>query len=251
MEQTVILMNFTNAYKQEDFVKEFSLEWIDCSDLAGTSYFCDATSANSITKRIAPYSPKTIHFIDTGNHHYVSKFWVDRIKEPFSLIVFDYHLDVLPSLFDNILSCGCWIKKLLDTNPYLRNVYIIGANEELIRIFTNTYGDRLKIYGETELLQENGWKRFCQEKLEGSIYISIDKDVLNTNSAVTNWDQGSWSLTDLKKCLNVILRKGKIIGIDICGEFPYTSNIYLEKKAISINSDINKQLLTFFLLNAK
>ena len=110
-------MNFTHVYEQERFINDIHFQWIDCTDLNGTNCYCDAEAAKVIRQRMAPYLPEGIHFIDSGNYHYISKFWTDKIKTPFSLVVFDHHPDMQPSLFDNLMSCGCWVKKVLDTNP--------------------------------------------------------------------------------------------------------------------------------------
>ena len=150
MESTVVLMNFTHVYEQEIFANSFYHRWVDCTDLTGTNCFCDATSASTKMKRINSYSPEGIHFIDSGNYHYVSKFWIDKIKEPFSLIVFDHHSDMQTARFNDMISCGCWIKVILDTNPYLRKVYIIGAKEESVNAIPSQYRNRVKFYNETD-----------------------------------------------------------------------------------------------------
>ncbi len=50
-----------------------------------------------LKERIATFQPEEIHFIDSGNHHYMSKLWTDKITSPFSLVVFDHHPDMQPS----------------------------------------------------------------------------------------------------------------------------------------------------------
>ena len=138
-----------------------------------------------------------------------------------------------PSLFDNLMSCGCWVKKVLDTNPYLQKVCIVGAAEKLIKALHPNYGEKLKFYSETELSHEEGW----------------DKDVLDIKSAVTNWDQGSLSLTELEKLLSIILKKEEIIGVDICGECSSSLDVFQKNRELSINSKANKELLNLFLSN--
>ena len=97
MKPNIILMNFTHVYEQERFINDIHFQWIDCTDLNGTNYYCDAEAAKVIRQRMAPYLPEGIHFIDSGNYHYISKFWTDKIKTPFSLVVFDHHPDMQPS----------------------------------------------------------------------------------------------------------------------------------------------------------
>ena len=77
-------------------------------------------------------------------------------------------------------------------------------------------------------MHEEGWQNFSSGHINGPVYISIDKDVLNPASAATNWDQGSLSLWELEKLLAVILQKEQVVGIDICGECSTTLNLFEE-----------------------
>ena len=45
-----------------------------------------------------------IHFLDSGNYHYVSKIWMEKIEEEFELLVLDHHTDMQPPMFGDILS---------------------------------------------------------------------------------------------------------------------------------------------------
>ncbi len=90
-------MNFTHVYEQESFTKNKKFVWIDCTDITGTDCYCDKDAMRILKERIATFPPEGIHFIDSGNHHYMSKLWTDKITSPFSLVVFDHHPDMLPS----------------------------------------------------------------------------------------------------------------------------------------------------------
>ena len=247
MKPTVILMNFTHVYEREEFMDNFHFQWIDCTDLSGTDCYCDTESARTIVKRMAPYPAEGIHFIDSGNYHYVSKFWTDKIREPFSLVVFDHHPDMQPSLFGCLLSCGSWVTEVVNSNSYLKRVCIVGAADELIGTVGTHYRDRVRFYSETELSRTDGWCSFFQKYLDGPVYLSLDKDVLEKKSAVTNWDQGMLSLSRLEIILSMILKKEKLIGVDICGEYPRSSDVFREKKVFSVNSLTNRKLLTLFM----
>ncbi len=114
---SVSVLNFTGVYERESFYKDGDCEWIDCSDLSGVNGFCDEASMEEIEALISGLSG-WIHFIDGGNFHYLSYLMVRKIREPFTLVVFDHHTDMKPSIFAGILSCGCWIKRALDDQPY-------------------------------------------------------------------------------------------------------------------------------------
>lgn len=51
------------------------------------------------------------------------------------MVVFDHHPDMQPSLFDEMLSCGSWVKTMLDTNKFLRKVLIVGQPTDLSWLF--------------------------------------------------------------------------------------------------------------------
>lgn len=104
-------------------------------------------------------------------------------------------------------------------------------------------------YGEKELSHEEAWKRFSAQHVEGSVYLSIDKDVLDAHSAATNWDQGELSLPELEQLLSVVLHQEQVIGVDICGECPTTLDIFKEKQEVALDSRANQELLDFFRRN--
>lgn len=245
----VVIMNFTGVYDWERFSHERNYTWLDCTHLKGTEYYCDKEGAKALKQLIADYPVKAIHFIDSGNYHYLTKFWTDKIRQPFSLVVFDHHPDMQPPLFEGVISCGGWVKDVMDTNPYVRNVILAGVSEKLKEAIPEAYRERVIFYGEKELSHEEAWKRFSAQHVEGPVYLSIDKDVLDAHSAATNWDQGELSLPELEQLLSVVLRQEQVIGIDICGECPTTLDIFKEKQEVTLDSRANQELLDFFRRN--
>lgn len=229
-----IIMNFTHVYEEERFLHSPHFQWIDCTHLHGVDCYCDTEAEAKVKNLIAGFSPNGIHWIDSGNYHYLTKFWTDKINVPFSLIVFDHHPDMQPPLFENLLSCGCWVRTMLDTNPWLRNVCLIGASEKLKKETTG-YDKRLLFYSEQTLKHAEAWHLFSRFYLNEPVYISVDKDVLSPQYAATNWDQGTLTLPELKTMLGIILTHEKVIGIDICGEAPYAMNLLLD------NLDLEKK----------
>jgi arginase family enzyme len=51
------------------------------------------------------------------------------------------------------------------------------------------------------------------------VYVSIDKDCLNNEYALTNWEEGAMSLDDLLVMLKLIKEKTNIVGVDITGDY--------------------------------
>ena len=91
----------------------------------------------ALKRMIADYPAEGVHFIDSGNYHYLTKFWTDKLETPFSLIVFDHHPDMQPPLFDNILSCGSWVH-LNYRKAYQKNSEIFSNGILSIRSYKST-----------------------------------------------------------------------------------------------------------------
>ena len=219
MHEPVIILNFTHAYESMPFLHSEHCCWLDCTHLRGTECYCDSEGERRLRTLLSPYPPEGIHLIDSGDYHYVTKLWTDKIDRPFSLVVFDHHPDMQPPQFEGLLSCGCWVRTMLDSNPFLQKVCIIGATEKL-KAETAGYDGRLLYFSEQTLHVREAWHVFSNFYLNEPVYISVDKDVLTPRQAATNWDQGGLSVGQLEALLRVIVRREHVIGIDICGELP-------------------------------
>ena len=245
------------------------IRWFDCTRIDGTDCYCDDEAQAILRKQIefsktpalrqaqGPSSISTpgIHFFDNGNYHYMSKLWTDSIREPFDLVVFDHHPDMQPPRFEGILSCGGWIKEVLDNNKFVQNVTVIGVADHLVEEIQEdlTHANaaeilsRVTIIRESELkaLPQNLSSRVCNELASihsSSLYISIDKDALNTQEAATNWDQGSLTFEQLAETLQALAQNRKILGIDICGERARDMGFEDTAAADALNNTLNEKL---------
>ena len=97
-------MNFSGVYSEEPFALNPRFTHLDCTHLHGTDCYCDKDGQRAIRRIIAPYPAQGIHFIASGDYHYVTKFWTDKISIPFSLVLFDHHTDMQPSQRGGMLS---------------------------------------------------------------------------------------------------------------------------------------------------
>ena len=52
-----------------------------------------------------------------------------------------------------------------------------------------------------------------------AVYITIDKDVLHSGDAVTNWDQGRTSLDLLEAMIRRLAQNHRLIGADVVGDW--------------------------------
>jgi arginase family enzyme len=237
----LVIMNFSNVYTEQTFYKHERVHWINCTDIQGADCFCDSEASQKICRRMEPLSPQGIHFIDSGNYHYISKFFTDKILEDFILVVFDHHPDMQPSLFDELLTCGSWVKAVIDTNRHLKKVVLVGISDELLKHIEPQYLSRIIEFKESQLEDLEAWQKFHTLHFNLPIYISIDKDVLSTDEEQTNWDQGKATLKELKRLLLILMKNDRLIGVDICGGCNYSINGLLDAN-LRKDDAVNQQL---------
>ena len=185
-----VVMNFTGIYEKETFYRSEKICWIDCRDIHGTNCYCDEQAEQILEERIRKLPPEGIHFIDSGNYHYMTKLWTDKIREPFVLILIDHHPDAQPSLFENLLSCGCWAARVLDENPHVRKIVLLGAEEELVKVFRKIQ-DRIAAYNEEAVVHDRIWEEFRKKHIEVPVYAYDRQGYSGSLRMVkTNWNQG-------------------------------------------------------------
>lgn len=240
--ESVAVLNFTGVYERESFYKDMKYEWIDCSDLTGVNGFCDDEAMAEIEARTGSLKSR-IRFIDGGNFHYLSCLLLRKIQEPFTLVVFDHHTDMKPSLFEGLLSCGCWIKRVLDSHPYLTRVIIIGVADELADSVEPEYADRVLIIPESVAAADDGWLDALKREVKEAVYLSIDKDAFGREEVVTDWDQGTMTLDQLERAF-LVLKDCRILGADVCGEAERGDSLMEQMSASDEQNDAaNRQIL--------
>ena len=269
----ITVQDFTGVYAEQAFMQELrataetskDVRWLDCTKIVGTDCYCDDDAIKEINESIDnaecdienrgnSTNVPTIHFFDNGNYHYMSKLWTDRVQEPFTLIVFDHHPDMQPPRFGGILSCGGWVKEVLDNNKFIQNAIIIGVKDELVK----TVHEELSQSGKSSILEKVTFIKESELSTlpsfvsrlssQHSLYISIDKDALSPSYAVTNWDQGSLTLDALKDCITALTTGRKILGVDICGERAHDfegDEHHTVQEADTLNSELNRELVEF------
>lgn len=221
MKDKIILMNFTDIYKEQEFYRETDPIWLEFSHLTGCSCYCDEEAAGILRKEIRELPAEGIHFLDSGNYHYMSLFWLEKIDRPFRLVLFDNHTDMQLPAFGGLLSCGGWAAEALETVPALKEVILVGPDEEA---FSQTDA---KLREKVRFLSGEKLAGLSKEEITGffseipgdlPLYLSVDKDVLCLEDAVTAWSQGDMKLTELTEYLGLLFENQNILGMDVCGE---------------------------------
>ncbi len=260
----VTIQDFTGVYAEQTFMQELrrsatadgEIRWFDCTQIDGSDCYCDDEAQAILGQQIESVGNNTIgiHFFDNGNYHYMSKLWTDCVQKPFDLVVFDHHPDMQPPRFEGILSCGGWIKEVLDHNKFVQNVTVIGVADHLVEEIREdlTQANAAEILNRVTFIRESELNSFGKDPSASPLWaslrmtlpchISIDKDALSTAEAATNWDQGSLTFEQLTATLTHLAQNRKILGIDICGERARDMGFEDTAAADALNNALNEKL---------
>jgi len=196
------LLNFSGVFGEEGFKPSGSRE-LDFSKLDGTNCFCSPESLVTLRKALRKVPLGAVHWIDTGDYHYLTKLFLEMVNEPFQLLLFDHHSDRQPSeLAPDLLSCGAWVADSLRDCPMLKSVCTVGTCDGSVL------------------------------KPDLPIYISIDLDVLSADFFRTDWSQGEMTPDELESLLSG-LAGNNILGIDVCGGLTVTKGARDEDLALN------------------
>jgi len=173
----------------------------------------------------------------SGDFHHLTTIFIRQIREPFVLLSFDNHPDwvVGPVRW----SCGGWINRALE-NPLVEQVAVWGCGNFDCRFPWRLRGNRSACHsgrlwvapwqsGKNDYpdwlhpVSTADWQpafaRFVESIRTSAIYVTVDLDCLAESEAITNWENGRFSLADLLWAINFVRQNAKIIGGDLCGAF--------------------------------
>jgi arginase family enzyme len=210
--------------------------------MSGVRRYCDVSALTVLRSLIAPYPYSGVHFIDIGDYHYMTKLWCEKIQKPFALVVFDHHPDMQPPAFGRILSCGSWVKEMLDTHSFLRKVVIIGVAEKFADMQEIAFY-KVQIIDEASVRQDRAMNLLRALHFDVPIYISLDKDVLSRENIITNWSNGSLSLSVLCLMLQHLITSNSLLGVDICGGMEISDFVSC-RQIIELNNRCDKKILS-------
>ena len=201
---------------------------IDCSDIDGTNAYCDETAKEELRRRFYAYGYDGVHILGSGNYHYLSLFWTEKIEEDYALVLIDHHPDCQQSAFAEVISCGGWVREALLTQTHLKKVYMLGVDEgllsEVIEAAVREEKDMITASeSESRNAAGDAWYAsiehgFREDAKSLPLFISIDTDALSPDYVACDWDQGEMTIDELTGILKNLSRDHRILGVDICGE---------------------------------
>ena len=259
LNNTIRILNFDDSIvSQLRLISRYKTEIVDLKDLGpGARYWLDKKAGAEVEKRIRSSAKDSITFLGSGDFHHITSLLVDQFDEELCVIVFDFHpdWDIRPPR----LGCGSWVNKVLENKNILKFILIGVSSGDIssFRIQTANLGslkdDRVEIYPYSHaptlaffkkipenlsvrtknfiLFSRIYWNELKNVNLvefflhilrrlpAKRVYVSIDKDCLRNEYALTNWEEGRMSLEELLLVLKMIKDNLDIAGVDITGDY--------------------------------
>ena len=256
---TVRILNFDGSLlRQSQLLERFHPAVIDCAALGPSCrLWINEKNADRVRAVLAPGLRHTVTLTGSGDFHHITSLLLEQFAEPISIIVFDGHpdWDILPPR----RGCGSWVSAALRQRNIQKVILLGACSDDLsaIALHTGNLGaladNRVELYpyahaptknifrrvpGNISLqtktrgpLTDIYWQELRQVVLEKFIlslvrrlptrqaYISIDKDCLTREHALTNWEAGGIGLDELLLMLKLLRENLDIIGADITGEY--------------------------------
>ena len=188
---------------------------VDLTDIPGTNCYCDDAAKAHIIKRIEEVDENClnfiddkycghvdksvenyfisndsdisqltgfkniplIRFIDSGNYHYMSLFFMRKINVPYTLLLLDNHPDTKPAAFGGITSCGGWVREASESFPGLERIIMAGVDEALL--------EEESPLPEKAITASLSDLPSLLKTIHTPLYISLDKDIMSDEYART------------------------------------------------------------------
>jgi hypothetical protein len=187
--------------------------------------------------------------VGSGDFHHVSLALVERVSQPFNLLVVDNHPDWMRRI--PFLHCGTWLYHAARL-PLVRRVFLVGGDVD----FDNRYrwlapwpllrSGKITVFPALRQFTRGRWRHVPQEPLRPApeallspgrmekllaphrddlaqypLYVSLDKDVMVSADAPVNWDSGHLREAEVNAVLEAFERAagGRLAGMDVVGDW--------------------------------
>jgi len=259
LSESIRILNFDDSViKQQNLLSRYKTEIIDLKDIGPrTRIWLDKKTKKEIEKRIQGLPKNSVTFLGSGDFHQVSHILINQFDEPISVILFDFHPDW--DILRPRLGCGSWVTESLKNRNILKFILMGSSSKDLSSPWIQTGNmnslkeNRVEIYPYSHrpsfaffkrmpenfstkikkalFLNKIYWNELKEKDLINQlfsilkrlptrkVYLSIDKDCLRNEYALTNWEEGRLSLAELLLMLKLIKDNVDIVGMDIVGDY--------------------------------
>ena len=228
---------------QSDFLQRFSAK-INTKSLLSfkcmARLWCSSGEFKQVSAAMQLLNLNQFALLGSGDYHHLTLALLQQHQAPLTLVLFDNHPDWMRP--PHQYHCGTWIFEAARL-PQVARIIIVGLengdlcgkkfqdgdvesylNKKIILLpYTAVEAE---INAQIVTLQsqlKTSLKQGVQEILGAistqNVYISVDKDCLRAEDAITNWEQGTLPLETVTACIAAIRENHVIVGADTVGDY--------------------------------
>ena len=229
---------------QSDFLQRFSAK-INTKSLLSfkrmARLWCSADEFKKVSLAMQLPNLNQFALLGSGDYHHLTLALLQQHHEPLTLVLFDNHPDWMRP--PHQYHCGTWIYAAARL-PQVARIVIVGLengdlcgkkfqdgdvesylNKKIILLpytpVEATVNAQTTVTLQSQL--KASLKQGVQEILAAistqNVYISVDKDCLRAEDAITNWEQGTLPLETVTACIASICAAHSIVGADTVGDY--------------------------------
>lgn len=247
-----VFLSLDNALDAQSALRDRRAVTVEAQDLGPALRLWSRPRAlASLAARLRDRAPAgagpDLVFAGSGDFHHVTPLLIERAiaasdAGPVTVVHFDNHPDWVR--FKNGLHCGSWVGRAARLPGVARVITVGVCSGDIDRPETKRADLDLVAEGRVELypwrapdggpilrvgdqswpsmraMGEDGFAALLASRITTpAIYVTIDKDVLRPDDAVTNWDQGQLSLDGLERLVRAVAGRARLIGADVVGDW--------------------------------
>ena len=89
---------------------------------------CSPNSFREALKK-EKFSPYGLHFFDSADYHFLTKYFLDGLSEEFLLLLFDHQADLKKGEGEE-LSHRSWLREVMVSVPHCKGILLLGTPEK-------------------------------------------------------------------------------------------------------------------------
>ena len=242
--QGITIFNVDNSVTtQSDFLQRFSAK-INTKSLLSfkrmARLWCSSSEFKQVSAAMQLLNLNQFALLGSGDYHHLTLALLQQHQAPLTLVLFDNHPDWMRP--PHQYHCGTWIFEAARL-PQVARIIIVGLengdlcgkkfqdgdvesylNKKIILLPYTAVAAEINAQIVTLQSQlKTSLKQGVQEILGAistqNVYISVDKDCLRAEDAITNWEQGTLPLETVTACIAAIRENHVIVGADTVGDY--------------------------------
>ena len=179
--------------------------------------------------------------LGSGDYHHLTLALLLQHQTPLTLVLFDNHPDWIRP--PHQYHCGTWVYAAVRL-PQVARIVIVGlengdlwgkkfqdgdvesyANQKIVLLpYTAVEASisterTVKFQSQLKTSLKAGVQEILNHISTKNVYISVDKDCLRAEDAITNWEQGTLPLETVTACIAAIRNNHTIVGADTVGDY--------------------------------